>query len=395
LAKQQRRSSAASHPSRSRRRSAAGARPPLSGTNQTRRVALPSWWRLGLLGVICAVAATAILTTVMSGRSRPQGAPRPGSVRPLPAQGISDDSYFLIRSTSLDRNYGLVGLVARDDPTGSRMLSTLHCDRADFQGGTGLCLASPTTAFGTTRALVFDSHFRVLRTMGLTGYPSRARVSPDGKYGATTTFVGGDSYATAGQFSTRTYIFDLQTGQTVLDLAKLEVFRNGQAFHQVDFNFWGVTFADDGHTFYATLGTGGQTYLIRGDINSRRAVVLRPGVECPDLSPDGKEIAFKSRNPGAAGTWTISVLDLATLKSHPLAETRDVDDQAAWLNDQTVMYGLVQGDNAQLQGSNPSQLPALTTGGSIPTNTWTVPADGSGSPKLLIPGAWSAVGASA
>jgi hypothetical protein len=297
-----------------------------------------------------------------------------------------------MRSTSLDREYGRVGLVKQSDPAGPRMLSSLQCDRADYEGGIGLCLSRSTSFLGTTRALVFDSHFRVLHTAALSGYPSRARVSPDGRHGAVTTFVSGDSYATMGQFSTRTDILDMATGQILFGLDKLSVTRNGKPFQQVDFNFWGVTFANDGRTFYATLGTGGTTYLIKGDIDTRTAVVLRSGVECPSLSPDGTRIAFKSRNPGKVVTWRLSVLDLATLVSHPLAETRNVDDQAAWLNNSTVMYGLVH-NAADLNIVNQSQagLPALTTGGSIPTDTWMVPADGSGQPQLLAGGAWSTV----
>ena len=46
--------------------------------------------------------------------------------------------------------------------------------------------------------------------------------SPDGRYGATTTFVNGDSYADAG-FSTRTVIIDLGKGDVLFDLEKLDV----------------------------------------------------------------------------------------------------------------------------------------------------------------------------
>jgi hypothetical protein len=63
------------------------------------------------------------------------------------------------------------------------------------------------------------------------------------------------------------------------------------------------------------------------------------------------------------------VLDLRTLRSTPLAETRSVDDQAAWLGDHTVMYAVKRGPKA--------------------SDVWTVPADGSGAPALLIPDAES------
>ena len=65
--------------------------------------------------------------------------------------------------------------------------------------------------------------------------------------------------------------------------------------------------------------------------------VLRDGVECPSLSPDGKRIVFKSRI-GSKTRWRLKVLDLATLTDHPVAETRSIDDQAEWLDDDTLVY---------------------------------------------------------
>ena len=73
------------------------------------------------------------------------------------------------------------------------------------------------------------------------------------------------------------------------------------------------------------------------------------------------------------------------------AETRLVDDQPAWLDDRTVMYGLpvAGGDQAgdQQGGNSP---PAVSAGASIDTDMWAVPADGSGSPRLVLADAWSA-----
>jgi hypothetical protein len=53
----------------------------------------------------------------------------------------------------------------------------------------------------------------------------------------------------------------------------------------------------------------------------------------------------------------------------PLAETRSVDDQAAWLGNDTVMYALRRAGRA--------------------ADVWAVPADGTGKPALLIPDAES------
>ncbi len=355
------------------------------------RLSLSKPWRIAILAAILGVAAATVLLPLLGGGSSKVVNAASDSVRPLPAGGIDGGSYLLTRSTNLDQNYGLVGLVAKGDPQGPRILSTLHCDRVDFEGGRGLCLRRATSFFGSTEAIVFDNQFKLLHTVELSGYPSRARVSPDGRYGATTTFVSGDSYATMGQFSTRTDIIDLSSGRVLFDLEKLNVTKDGQPFRAADFNFWGVTFAKNGHTFYATLGTGGTTYLIKGDLETRKAMVLVSGVECPSLSPDGTRIAFKSRNPGAVVTWRLSVLDLSNLESYPLAETRDVDDQPAWLNNDTVMYGLVDNSSDPSGDGGQINLPALTTGGSIATDTWAVPASGRGTPHLLVRGAWSTV----
>jgi hypothetical protein len=201
-------------------------------------------------------------------------------------------------------------------------------------------------------------------------------------------FVNGDSYATPGAYSTRTDIIDMGTGAVLFDLDQLAVTKDGKPYQEASFNFWGVTFADDERHFYATLGTGalgsgGAPDLIEGDLTTRRAWVVASNVACPSLSPDGREIAFKRQLPGSTVTWRLSVLDLATGKVHPLAETRNVDDQAEWLNDNTILYGLLQNRS----------IPALNMGlgTQLVANTWSVPADGSGEPHLFSTGAWSEV----
>ena len=314
------------------------------------------------------------------------------SQMPLPTQGLSAGSDLLFRSTTLDGDYGRLDLVAADDPAGPRATTPLSCNRVDFEGGVGLCLTRPSTGlYITTSAIVFDAHFKKLHEVSLTGLPSRARVSPDGRYGSVTTFVRGDSYATVGQYSTRTDVIDMRTGTVLFDLEQLAVTKNGKPFEAPDFNFWGVTFANDGRHFYATLGTGGQTYLIEGDLETRRASVIMSNVECPSLSPDNREIAFKRRLPGSVVKWRLSVVDLATLKVHPLAETRSVDDQVEWLDNSTVLYGVLQ-DQA-IASLNPlaATTPNIADGTQLATDTWSVPADGTGTPHLFTTGAWSEV----
>jgi len=247
----------------------------------------------------------------------------------------------MFRNEVTGDGWGEVALVPIATPAGSRALVPLRCRRLHFSGVRGLCVTEdPGFGMGYDVA-VFGSDFKVLHRFPLIGLPSRARVSPDGRYGAVTVFVAGHSYA-ANDFSTETTIFDLANGTKLGTLEEFTVVRDGQPFKSVDFNFWGVTFASDGNRFYATLKTKGQTYLVEGDIAARRVRLLWPNVECPSLSPDGTRIAYKKLvelAPGTPRIWHLHVLDLRTMKDTALAEPGAIDDQAEWLGNNVVVYG--------------------------------------------------------
>src|SRR5205823_1575565 len=141
-------------------------------------------------------------------------------------------------------------------------------------------------------------------------------------------------------------------------------------------------------TFYATLARGTATFLIQGDLITKQAHVLRGGVECPMLSPDGTRIAFKQRVD--EGIWRLAVLDLRNLADYPIAETRNVDDQPQWLHDTTVMYGVTRViDHTKAGGFYSSGLPIIAQGSNVTADTWVAAADGSGAPRKLVDGAWS------
>src|SRR4029078_3442237 len=109
---------------------------------------------------------------------------------------------------------------AAADHTGPRTVAPLACERVSFASGRGLCLTKSSDAGTAYQAEVFDDHFRVLHTLPVAGIPSRTRVSADGRYGATTTFVSGHSYGAPGKFSTQTLLIDLSSGKTIADLAQ-------------------------------------------------------------------------------------------------------------------------------------------------------------------------------
>ena len=282
--------------------------------------------------------------------------------------------FLLFRSTALGDSYGRVSLAYLDALGGERLVSPLQCERVHYAAGTGLCLEAQRGALTTYQAHLFDRNFRITRSFPLAGPPSRARVSPDGKYAAMTVFVTGHSYG-GTSFTTRTSIIDVAGGRMLAeDLEAFEVARAGEIIKAADFNFWGVTFARDGKRFYATLGTAGKTLLVEGDLAARRMQVLRDDVECPSLSPDNQRIAFKRRHAGSAAapvTWGVVVLDLASGRETALlAETRNVDDQVEWLDNGTLLYGMPKEASAS-------------------TDIWAAAADGGSKPRLYLPLAYS------
>jgi hypothetical protein len=270
---------------------------------------------------------------------------------------------ILFRSMLTDDTFGKLALAPLGGPRNEWRISPLKCDRVYFAGGRGLCLGASSTMTPVSTARIFGPDFSIQHELTLAGLPSRARISPDGRYATTTNFVFGHTYAT-GSFSTETTLIDLAAGTKIATLEQFAVTNGGQPFENRDFNFWGVTFARDSNRFYATLGSGGQTYLVQGDVRRRTARVLRTNVECPSLSPDGTRLAFKKKIEGT--NWRLSVLDLRTMKEHPLAERGSVDDQAEWLDAQHVLYWRLN-------------------------EIWVVRADGAGLPRRFVPAAASPV----
>ncbi|MEU7059427.1 TolB-like translocation protein [Streptomyces sp. NPDC046197] len=225
--------------------------------------------------------------------------------------------------------------------------------------GTGVCLQAVHGAVSDTyRAVILGARLKERARYDVPGIPSRARVSPSGHFAAWTAFVGGDSYA-GTDFSTRAAIVDVRTGRLIPTLEAFRIVKDGRTYRAPDVNFWGVTFASDDRTFYATLATKGTTYLVRGDLRTRTVTTVHSNVECPSLSPDGTRIAFKKRVKGLPkdAPWRLYVLDLRTRRETPLAETRSVDDQAVWRDDHTLVYAL-PGD----YGADLYEMPADGTG---------------------------------
>jgi len=296
-----------------------------------------------------------------------------GAVTDAPATRLSvapARPFIMVRSMVADDSFNHIALAPLDAPEGPRFVTPLSCERVFFAAGRGVCLTIGLEGITTTYAAqVFDEQFAVSGTVPLTGMPSRVRISPDGRRAGITVFETGHSYAESG-YSTRTTLIDTASARIIDHLEAFRVTRDGVPFHAVDFNFWGVTFARDGNRFYATLGSGEVKHLVEGDIDARTMRVIASDVECPSLSPDNTRVAFKKAFNSARGIgWHLHVLDLRTMVDSALtAETRSVDDQVEWLDDDHVMY--------HLTGTRGADIWSLSTIGAEP-------------PRVVVPLAYS------
>jgi len=280
---------------------------------------------------------------------------------------------IVFRNTASGQGYGLVASVPLDDPTGARAVTGIACDRVDATETEISCLRSERGITPTYNARIFDNTGTQLQEWPLPGVPSRTRFSPDGSLVASTSFVTGHAYASLG-FSTSTAIRKTSDGSSFGNLEDWKLYIGGKVSAPLDRNFWGVTFVDD-NTFYATVGmtTIGVTYLVKGDIKAKTLTSVLKTVECPSLSPDGTRIAFKRVVSGAGPTvhWTPAIYDIATKKVTVLdIETRSVDDQIEWLDDDTLLYGV--------PNSSPGD-----------SDIWELKADGKTKPSIFIHHAWS------
>jgi hypothetical protein len=325
--------------------------------------------------VVAFVAVTAVVTAVVTAyvvgdalryHSLHDAAPAVASVDPA---AIGDGPRIVFRHTGIDNRYGLVAMVALDDPGGPRAFTSVACDRIDATAVDASCLRTKRGVVTRFEEIELDAHWAVTATLPVPGIPSRTRLSPDGSLAATTTFVNGHSYMQTG-FSTATEIREVD-GPSFGNLEKFRLVLDGRTVAPTDRNIWGVTFLDD-TTFYATVATGGTTYLVRGDLTDRTLTSVRHNAECPSISPDGTEVAYKVDGPDDGTWWSIAVLDLASGTQRVLAgETANVDDQVEWLDDDTLLYGLPRDDEPGV------------------TDVWSIDTTPTARPELLIPQAWS------
>ncbi|MFF2843818.1 TolB family protein [Paenarthrobacter sp. NPDC057981] len=279
--------------------------------------------------------------------------------------------FVLFRNTATGQGYGHAATVSLSAPDGTRAVSDQECDRVYGSMESVVCLRTNRGLVTSFEARLFNSTWEQQRAWPLPGIPSRTRVTPDGSRIATTVFVTGHSYATAG-FSTATEI-TIPGGTSSGNLEDFALLVNGERLQATDRNIWGVTFVPgQPDAFYATAAASGRIWLVRGSLSAKTLTAVHDNVECPSISPDGTRIAYKKNDGGAlAAHWNVAVLDLATGRESVLAEKRSVDDQIEWLDEQNLLYG----------------LPDETTDGD--SNIWKLGTEPGAQPSMFIAHAWS------
>ena len=151
----------------------------------------------------------------------------------------------------------------------------------------------------------------------------------------------------SGLLDATTFI-DTATGSKIADLEHFTVPATEALIQAVDVNFWGVTFARDGDRFYATLGPAARPTSSGATGPTRSARATARG-RVPLAVARRNRIAYKRRERGAAWGRCVAgaVLDLGDpARGHTLVETRNVDDQVEWLDDDTVVYGLPESQSS-------------------------------------------------
>ena len=171
-----------------------------------------AWILLGLTAA-CVVAAVVVVALSASGTTRAETADDPQAVA-LPSTPYV---VFLDLDSAHPQDYGRVAVAPLDDLRAPPTLAQVACERVYFSVGGGLCLEKTGRFPVRYKATILDTHLRPVRSLRVPGVPSRTRVSADGRWGSTTTFVSGHSYAELGAFSTHAMIIDMATGRKVID----------------------------------------------------------------------------------------------------------------------------------------------------------------------------------
>ena len=259
---------------------------------------------------------------------------------------------------------GVLGATAYGTAAGEHATTPFACQMVDFAGGKGVCLKTVKSKVSPYVGFAFDSDLHQLLRFKLQGNPLSVRVRGDGLIASYTigAYVDRDEN-TGGPGLTRVFFLELSTGK-VLQLDLFTVL--GLPKRAVGIRLFANVAFDPTHLnrFYAEMSEGTKRYLVRGDWTRHTVSVVLRNALVPSVSPDGTRLSYLriGKHP------RLMVLNLATGRSTAVNETREVEDQAAWLDDSTLLYPVEA---------------------KVGDDLWTARADGSGKPRLFLRSATS------
>jgi len=275
--------------------------------------------------------------------------------------------FVMFTTLSPKAAHGRVAIVSQRETDSVRHVTSLSCTRLHYAGGRGLCLTEEPRGRDIAHvAYTFDNQFVRRHRIQLTGVPIRARVAPTGTLGTITVYAEKE-LPNGERLATETIVVDMATGRLVANLATFDI-RDADALPLGPRDFSSTALAGDADTFFATLITPVEHFVVVGSMAKRQLTVLKRGLAAEALSPDGRHLAAKKRM-GERGFWQLMIVDTATGLERPLNHgSRSVDDQVEWFDNEHVIY-----HDATDEG----------------TAIWVLSIDGASRPRLLIPDAFS------
>ena len=177
--------------------------------------------------VIYACAAVVLVATVAAALSLLAFAPSPASPRRAPltlsaARKPIAAPFVMFRTLSPRHAFGRIAMASPSAPF-DRRLTPLSCARVQYAGGTGLCLVEETDGKAVRQVLYFfDAAFARGTRLVLNGIPIRARVSPDGRLAAVTTY-GEEESPEGERLASESMLIDVASGRVLGDLRSFSV----------------------------------------------------------------------------------------------------------------------------------------------------------------------------
>lgn len=234
-------------------------------------------------------------------------------------------------------DYGRLAIRHTD---GSRTLLDRECMRVHVSGDHGVCLSENTGLVSSFETTFFEAaNIDVEIKSYASALPSRARISPDGTFSAVTAFASGSSYVDIGSETTTLVTIDeIDSNRLLRGASQFEVLSSESRYDSFSVQYWGITFAEDEDEIYVTGFYDTAPEIMQGSLETMTIEPTGWIGSCPSLSPDGNTLVFKEMRQD--GSFELVMVDLQTNTKRKLGETRSVDDQVEWLDNDTILYAL-------------------------------------------------------